>query len=270
MYKDLERLDRDPSLKTLNSVPKEEEYLWKKTWGHSFIKENFFTDTELGWLEDLMYRRHIERRVKKNGTLHFFVDIQKIKKKFFNKLKLVISELENCDWQGNFLITSTPYNLHIDTGVQENFTDSVPGKQIIIPLWVCHTNKNKNIDPECGTAVFKNRFIMYGTNFAKSDEIYDTNVFYTVRDYKNLKTYNKNGSKKTNDWNKEFDEDLYKKYFSHFKKEWLDGFELENIFNWKRGNLIVFDRCQAHCGINFLKNNVTLKAGLSLMTTVSK
>ena len=51
------------------------------------------------------------------------------------------------------------------------------------------------------------------------------------------------------------------------KKEWLNGFELENVFNFKRGDVIVFDRSQAHSSINFMKHQVTMKALLSLMTT---
>ena len=175
-------------------------------------------------------------------------------------------------WEGNFFMTATPYNLHIDTGnpallKNENM---IPGRQFIIPLWICHTNKTE-AEPECGTAIFKNRFLMYGTNFAKGDARYDTNVFYTVRDYSALECYDRHGNLRTDvDWNKPIGDDIHKKYFSHYKKEWLDGFEIEGVYNWKRGGIIAFDRCQAHSGINFLKNGVTLKCGLALMTTVRK
>ena len=47
----------------------------------------------------------------------------------------------------------------------------------------------------------------------------------------------------------------------------IDGFELENVFNFNRGDVIVFDRSQAHSSINFMKHKVTMKALLSLMTT---
>lgn len=266
----IENLLDDPVSKKLHLVDNAEHEHWKKSWSSSFCKDNFFTDNELEWLTDLMYKQHYSRRVKKNGTLHFRVDNRHIQDKFFEKLKEIIPELDNSPlWEGNFLITSTPYNLHIDTGNPEHIakTNFVPGKQIIIPLWVCHTNKDDS-DPECGTAIFKNRFIMYGTNFAKSDANYDTNVFYTIRDYNDLICYGHDGNKLSIDWNKSFDKNLYDRYFGHFPKKWLDGFELDNVYNWKRGSIIVFDRSQAHSGINFQKNNVTLKCGLSLMTTV--
>lgn len=269
----LERLKSDPLEKKLVEVPLDQHDDWKESWGPSFSKENFFDHDELEWLTDLMYREHKERRVKKNGTLHFNVDNEIIKNKFFDKIKTIVPELDDTEWHGNFLITSTPYNLHVDTGVPESFNDTAPGKQIIIPLYTCwtgHKDKPEDWYPDCGTAFFKNRFIMYGTNFAKSDSHYDTNVFYTVRNYNNLVCYNQDGSIKDVDWNAPIDEEVYQRYFTHYNRRWLDGFELEAVHNWKRGNIIVFDRSQTHSGVNFMKHNVTMKAGLSLMTTRRK
>lgn len=269
----LERLVTDPTEKKLVDVPLDQYDDWKRTWGPSFSKENFFDHDELEWLTDLMYRQHYTRRVKKNGTLHFMVDNDKIKEKFFDKIKTVVPELDDTEWHGNFLITSTPYNLHIDTAEPHAFNDTIPGKQILIPLYTCwtgHKDKPEDWYPDCGTAIFRNRFIMYGTNFAKSDNQYDTNVFYTVRNYGGLVCYNEDGTVKDVDWDKPIEEETYQRYFSHYKKRWLDGFELEAVHNWKRGNLIVFDRSQAHSGVNFMKHNVTMKAGLSLMTTTRK
>jgi len=132
---------------------------------------------------------------------------------------------------------------------------------------VCWTDSDTK--PLSGTALMKQRFTMYGTNFAKSDKKYDTNVNYTVRDYSSLTAYNKYGTV-CNNWDKTFDEQTREKYFTHFNKRWLDGFELEAVHDWERGNMIVFDRCQAHSGVDFVKAGVTLKAGLTLMTTRKK
>lgn len=273
-YTNLEYVPGDNLTKEYIPVATHEHLRWMSTWADtSYAVDNVFTDDELIWLEELMHREHHSRRVKRNGTLHFNVDNKRIQDKFFGKLKEIIPELTNDTvWEGNFLITATPYNLHIDTGNPNTLkdSDSIPGKQFIIPLWVCHTNKNEE-EPMCGTAIFKNRFLMYGTNFAKGDLKYDTNVFYTVRDYNDLVCYNRDGSIWQVDWNKQsISDDDYKKYFTHFNKRWLDGFELEGVYNWRRGGIIVFDRCQAHAGVNFLKNGITMKCGLSMMTTIKK
>ncbi len=252
-------------------VPIEHEAAWKKSWGESFQIENFFSEAELEWLTDLMYKGHQKRRTKECGTLHFFVDNALIEEKIYEKIKAVVPELERTQaWEGNFLITSSPYNLHIDTGrPQMGEHQLIPGKQIIIPLFVGHTNKlYKNSDkmPEAGTAIFKNRFIKYGSNFAKSDAQYQTDVYFTVRDYSQLQCYQADGKPWTVDWNRPIDGGIHQRYFSHFPKQWLDGFELDKVFNWNRRSLIVFDRSQAHSGINFPANGVNMKAGLSLMT----
>ena len=268
-------LDTDilPEAKVDSEVDPSTHDAWKARWGDSFQIQNFFDHDELEWITDLMYKNHTKRRVKESGTLHFWVDNKEVENKFFDKLKTVIPELENTgEWEGNYVMTSSPYNLHMDTGRAEWFSkrNLVPGKQIIIPLFVGHVNKEfKGTDklPGCGTAIFKNRFIKYGTNFAKSDDKYNTDVFTTVKDYNTLTCYNKDGSVREIDWNKPIDDEIYKKYFTHFKKQWLDGFELEDVYQWNRGSLIVFDRSQAHSGINFMANQVTIKCGLTLMTT---
>jgi hypothetical protein len=275
MSKDLEWVPGDPIKKEFIPVEIDEQDAWKKTWGPSYSLNNVFNDDELDWLEDLMHRQHRTRRVKKNGTLHFNVDNKLIQDKFYDKLKAIIPELANDEvWEGNFLITATPYNLHIDTGnpdVLKRDNKAIPGKQFIIPLWVCNRDKDDLADPDCGTAIFKNRFLMYGTNFAKGDPKYDTNVFYTVRNYENLKCYKEDGTEWQVDWNKQtIDDATYERYFTHFNKKWLEGFELEAVYNWYRGGIIVFDRCQAHSGVNFIRSGVTMKAGLSMMSTVKK
>jgi len=272
MKRKLEILETDPTEKIRKEVPTEMHKQWMSTWGDSQSFEDFFSHDELEWLTDLMYRHHFRRRVRPNGTLHFKVDNNLIRDKFYDKIKTVVPELDYTDnWHGNFLMTTSPYNLHIDTDAEEGFKNgTVPGKQILIPLFVCCAgwkDHDEDWHPNCGTAFYKNRFLMYGTNFAKSDETYYTNVFHTVTDYNTLTMYDKHGEIVDNDWSKPFDETIYNKYLTNLRKEWLDGFELDTIHNWKRGNMIVFDRCQPHSGVDFRKDRVTLKAGLSLMTT---
>lgn len=268
----ISKLKTDPTCKVEKSVPENQINYWKQDWKKSYEIENCLSHEDLEWLTDLMYRDHTKRRVKKNGTLHFWVNNEKIKKKFYDKWIEYIPELDyNAPWEGNFVITSTPYNLHIDTGRSDWVLNNecIPSKQMVIPLYVCHTNKTLKEEekPEAGIAIFKNRFIRYGTNFCKDDTKYETDVFDSVYNYSNLVCYNENGKIWNVDWKKPFDKELRNKYFDHYKEKWLEGFELENIYNYNRGNIIVFDRCQAHSGINFQKNKVTLKAMLALMTT---
>jgi hypothetical protein len=275
MFEKIGKLETDPNKKMNQEVPKNQHEIWKKTWGESYVIKDCLSHDDLEWLTDLMYRRHHKRRVRECGTLHYWVDNETIQLKFYDKLKEHIPELDaNSPWEGNYVITSTPYNLHIDTGRADWVMqkECIPGKQLVIPLFACHINKEfKGTDkiPPCGIATFKNRFIRYGTNFSKTSEKYETDVFDTVCNYNTLECFNIDGSKWEVDWNKPFDSKLREKYFTHYKKEWLDGFELENIFNYNRGDVVVFDRSQAHSGIDFMKHQITMKGMLSLMTTIS-
>jgi len=273
MFEKIGKLKTDPKENRNQPVPKDQHEAWKESWGESYVIKDCMSHDDLEWLTDLMYRKHHKRRVRECGSLHYWVDPEIIQSKFYDKWKEHIPELDpNSPWEGNYVMTATPYNLHIDTGRADwvKQKECIPGKQLVIPLFACHINKEftgtGNIPP-CGIATFKNRFIRYGTNFANTNEKYKTDVFGTESDYNNLECFNVDGSKWKVDWTKEFSSELREKYFSHYKKEWLDGFELENVFNFNRGDVIVFDRSQAHSSINFMKHQVTMKALLSLMTT---
>ena len=273
MNRDIETLSTDPKYKKLVEVPRKEWDQWKESWGPSQNIKNFFSEQDLEWLTDMMYKNHHKRRVKKNGTLHFMCDMDVIKEKFFDRIQQTVPYIEDSPWRGNFFITSTPYNLHTDTGTPDAYKNLVPGKQLIIPLFICwggHHDKPEDWHPECGTMVFKNRFIMYGSNFAKSDSEYDTNVNFTIRDYTSLQCFDIDGKQMSIDWDKGIGKENYQKYFTHFNHKWLEGFEMEKFLDWRRGNLLAFDMAQAHCGINFLKHQVNLKAGLTIMTTRKK
>tara|TARA_B100000959_G_scaffold267901_1_gene311947 strand:- start:5183 stop:6034 length:852 start_codon:yes stop_codon:yes gene_type:complete len=247
--------------------------LWKK---ESYQVKNFFKEDEIQWLVNFMFRMHNNRRIKECGTLHFMNDFEPIQEKIGPKLKELEPDLLLEHWEGNFVLTATPYNLHIDTGRPDFYKRInkyrpmyVPHKQFVIPLFVCHTNpefKGTDKVPLAGTAIFKNRFLRYGTNFAKSSKTYGTDVFHTVTNYEDLTSYNIDGSVANVDWSKPFDEDLRKKYIDHFPKQWLDGFELENVFQADVGSVIVWDRAQAHSGTHFIKQGVTLKSMLVLQT----
>lgn len=271
-YENLATIVGDPERKVLIPVPREQYAHWTRGWSEPFCIDNFFNEDELEWLTDIMYREHYARRVKRVGTLHFVANYEKIQRRFFAKLKEIIPTIDvRPPWEGNFLITSSPYNVHIDTGLPEYARPWVPGKQILIPLWTCYPDRHPR-EPECGTAFFRNRFIMQGVNFAKASADYETRHFCTIRQYDDLQCFSVDGSPRSVDWNRRYiDDQTYANYFSHIhRREWLDGFEFETYFNWVRGRIIVFDRCQAHSGINFIKNGVTMKCGLSLMTTVMK
>ena len=46
---------------------------------------------------------------------------------------------------------------------------------------------------------------------------------------------------------KEFDEEIHKKYLAHEDINNLKGLEVDVVYNWKPGDLLIFDRTRLHC-----------------------
>ncbi len=63
-----------------------------------------------------------------------------------------------------------------------------------------------------------------------------------------------------------FDELLYNKYFTHLPIQRFTGLTVEQIVEWKPGDIIVFDTARIHCAANFLANGIKTKLGYSIFT----
>ena len=50
--------------------------------------------------------------------------------------------------------------------------------------------------------------------------------------------------------NNDFDKEMHAKYLGHEDINNLKGLEVEMIFKWKLGDLLVFDRTSLHCSSN--------------------
>ena len=79
------------------------------------------------------------------------------------------------------------------------------------------------------------------------------------------KGYNKRSSEHINLYNKkEFDQSTHKKYLAHEDINNLKGLEVDMIYEWKPGDLLVFDRTRLHCSSS---NLVEKKIGFTTATS---
>ena len=62
---------------------------------------------------------------------------------------------------------------------------------------------------------------------------------------------------------KPFDKQLYKKYLNHEKIENLIGLEVELIYEWEVGSMLIFDRSNLHCSSSVIDGK---KIGLTTFT----
>lgn len=213
----------------------------KKFESKPFVVSNFLNKDEiksfLNLYEELPIEINNERQkiIKKKWDVQFHKELQN---NYIKKLKEIIAdfEMDNPDTKngskslGLFQESYKPVTLHVDTGFD---FDKIIYKQTLLPL--SDTGE---------TIIFKNRFYGCSTTFSI--------------DPKELaaKGYNKRSSEHLNLYgNNDFDKDIFMKYLSHENLKNLKGLEIEMIFKWKLGDLLIFDRSNLHCS----SQNINIK-----------
>jgi len=225
----------------------------KKSESKPKILKNLFGKDEINKLINLYNELPItvhnkkQNVIKKRWLIEHGKELEKI---FYDKLKKEIGDFKydnlkdenGNDVLGLFQESYNPIGLHIDGGF--NFDDLIY-KQSLIPL-----------TPLGSTVIFKNRFYGQSTNFTT-----DQNEL----EKKELKY----GQNKRSDehigmfGNKPFDEEIYKKYLNHEKIENLIGLEVELIYEWEVGSMLIFDRSNLHCSSSVIHGK---KIGLTTFT----
>ena len=135
-----------------------------------------------------------------------------------------------------------PIGLHVDAGFDKN---NQIYKQTLVPL-----------SSVGSTVIFKNRFYDGSTSFTQDpDELKkrDLNYGQNKRSDIHLKMYGE----------KPFDEAIHKKYLKHEKIENLKGLEVELIYEWEVGSMLIFDRSHLHCSSSVIDGK---KIGIATFT----
>ena len=185
--------------------------------------------------------------IKKRWLQGFNIDLEK---KFFDRVSEEIGhfKLDNLkdengkDIFGLIQESYNPIGLHVDAGFEVN---SQIYKQTLIPL-----------SSVGSTVIFKNRFYNGSTSFTQDpEELNKKNLTYgqNKRSDIHLKMFG----------DKPFDEKIHKKYLKHEKIENLKGLEVELIYEWKVGSILIFDRSHLHCSSSVIEGK---KIGIATFT----
>ena len=231
--------ERIKEIKKLESSPKIIKNLYNKEEIEEFLK----------LYKDLPTTVHNKKQnvIKKRWLLGFN---EKLEKLFCNKLKNEIGEfkMDNLkddngkDIYGLFQESYSPLGLHVDSGFElENYIY----RQSLIPL-----------TPEGSTVIFKNRFYGLSTNFTldkKELEMKKLNYGQNKRSSEHLDLYGK----------KPFDKEKYEKYLKHENIENLAGLEIDLVYEWELGSMLIFDRTSLHCSSSKISGK---KIGLTTFT----
>ena len=62
---------------------------------------------------------------------------------------------------------------------------------------------------------------------------------------------------------KPFNQEEYKKYLKHEKIENLSGLEIDLVYEWELGSILIFDRSRLHCSSSLIDGK---KIGLTTFT----
>ena len=62
---------------------------------------------------------------------------------------------------------------------------------------------------------------------------------------------------------KPFDKKIHEKYLNHEKIENLAGLEIELVYEWELGSMLIFDRTDLHCSSSKIEGK---KIGLTTFT----
>tara|TARA_B100000963_G_scaffold296633_1_gene267843 strand:+ start:182 stop:889 length:708 start_codon:yes stop_codon:yes gene_type:complete len=225
----------------------------KKLEGAPQIIKNLFSKSEiekyLKLYHDLPITIHNKKQnvIKKRWLKDYSLDLENL---FYNKVKDVIGDFRmdnlkdenNQDVLGLFQESYHPIGLHVDAGFN---LEEIIFKQTLIPL----TSKGS-------TVIFKNKFYGNSTNFTiDEDELKMKNLKYgqNIRSSEHLDIYKK----------KLFDKENHKKYLGHEKIENLSGLEIDVVYEWEIGSMLIFDRTRLHCSSSIIDGK---KIGLTTFT----
>ena len=225
----------------------------KKLEGSPKIIKNLFNKKEIENFLDL-YKSlpttvHNKKQnvIKKRWLKNYNDELEHL---FYKKVKNEIGDFKmdnlkdekNNDILGLFQESYNPIGLHVDAGFNLN---EIIFKQTLIPL----TSKGS-------TVIFKNKFYGNSTNFTIDDnelKVKDLKYGQNFRSSDHLKIYEK----------KDFNKEDHEKYLKHEKIQNLSGLEIDLVYEWELGSMLIFDRTRLHCSSSIIDGK---KLGLTTFT----
>jgi hypothetical protein len=152
---------------------------------------------------------------------------------------------------GFFFFTNYPHIIHNDDlfDLPTNVY-----KAITIPL---RLDSDEELTEFSNLCFFNQHYFHGPSKFFKNSEDIPTYYNKCVYDYRRV-----DGLAEPNAISKE----VYEKYFTHLKPEWLEGLSLHSTFPWKPGNCMILDSLRLHCPSDFRTHGIKSKLGLSIFT----
>ena len=225
----------------------------KKLEGSPQVIKNLFSKNEIDKFMELYQKLpttvHNKKQnvIKKRWLKSFNEELENL---FYKKVKNEIGDFKmdnlkdenNEDILGLFQESYNPIGLHVDAGFN---LDEIIFKQTLIPL-----------TPKGSTVIFKNKFYGSSTNFTIDEnelKIKDLKYGQNIRSSAHIEMYEK----------KSFNKEDHEKYLKHEKLDNLSGLEIDLVYEWELGSILIFDRTRLHCSSSKIDGK---KIGLTTFT----
>ena len=225
----------------------------KKLEGSPQVIKNLFSKKEIDKFMQLYQKLpttvHNKKQnvIKKRWLKSFNEELENL---FYKKVKNEIGDFKmdnlkdenNEDILGLFQESYNPIGLHVDAGFN---LDEIIFKQTLIPL-----------TPKGSTVIFKNKFYGSSTNFTIDEnelKIKDLKYGQNIRSSAHIEMYEK----------KTFNKEDHEKYLKHEKLDNLSGLEIDLVYEWELGSILIFDRTRLHCSSSKIDGK---KIGLTTFT----
>ena len=225
----------------------------KRLEGSPQVIKNLFSKNEINKFMELYQKLpttvHNKKQnvIKKRWLKSFNEELENL---FYEKVKNEIGDFKmdnlkdenNEDILGLFQESYNPIGLHVDAGFN---LDEIIFKQTLIPL-----------TPKGSTVIFKNKFYGNSTNFTIDEselKIKDLKYGQNIRSSAHIEMYEK----------KTFNKEDHEKYLKHEKLDNLSGLEIDLVYEWEIGSILIFDRTRLHCSSSKIDGK---KIGLTTFT----
>ena len=225
-------------------------------------EENVFSDNDLHQLTLYQFQNADDLRWTDSSSniqpilnvTRLFEDFPWMQDKFESILKHDFSKHHT----GNYYITTQLHDAHVDlmTEAETQFDwaeNLIPYKSCIIPLGI-------TAGAEAYTAFFKQRHIGTSVTFDRTGQSSQDNSMYDIsRTYPTFETIDTPALTDTN------------YIFPHIDTENICDFEIEAVFPFNPGSVMVFDACQLHasCVTKRRPNFNSLKTGVNIQFYIS-
>ena len=205
----------------------------------SVCHEDMLTDNDIEKIWKLAFQ---DGNVRRNKLGNIFISGQVIEKAYdcIRDKVLVRGKL----YGGNFFIASHPYGLHLDSF---NYVDVIDDnttvyKNVVVPLWIGGSDFGDYI------TFFEQRLIDYGSAFnCGGSTSYRESKYQVYDDYSSLQFVDRDGKDIDKKHNSSAFNSYYKhKYLQNIEHTRLTGMEVENVFEWRPRDIIIFDSVQIH------------------------